>query len=408
MGVDPISIPRFATDVVSQRLGESAAVVLLGPRQVGKTTLAREIADAWAPGMVYLDLERPSDARRLADADSYLRMLPPRLGVIDEAQRMPELFPILRSVVDDNRRSGFGNGQFLLLGSAWLDLIMGATESLAGRVSLVELTGVNVDEAAACGIDADTLWLRGGFPTALLASSDESSARWRTDLITSYLERDVTAFAPRIPAEALRRLWTMLAHNSGGLFNAASLGTSMGISGPTIVRYLDLLVDLGVVRRLEPWFANVGKRVTKSPKIYVRDTGLLHALLELDTLHDLLGHPSVGGSFESFAIECLINAAERYRPYFYRSARQDEVDLILVRGGQPCVAIEIKRSSAATVGAGFHRACDDLGIQTRYLVHSDDGGEPYDRNGITVIGLTSLVKSFRGGSIELPEEIERT
>ena len=370
-------------------------MVILGPRQVGKTTLARAIGEEWAPGAVYLDLERPADARRMEDADAYLRTLLPRLGVIDEAQRLPELFPILRGVIDDHRLLGSDAGQFLLLGSAWIDLVMRTSDSLAGRVSVVELTGVNVDEAAQVDIDARTLWVRGGFPRALLAADDTVSLRWRTDLIQSYLERDVAMFAPRVPSTALRRMWTMLAHNTGGLFNASQLGANLGLSNQTVSRYVDLLGQLGLTRRLEPWFTNAGKRVTKSPKIYVRDSGLLHALLELETLHDVLGHPSVGASFESFAVESLVNATPRLRPHFYRTARGDEIDLVLVRGGQPQIAVEIKLSTSPTISAGFFRACDDLDITRRYLVHPDSSLAPYQRSGVTVVGLLELVTTLR-------------
>jgi len=394
-----IRIPRFAASEVRERLTEVPAVVLLGPRQIGKSTLAIRLAARWPSGGEYLDVEAPPDARRLADPYFYLRALPPRLGVIDEAQRMPELFPVLRAVIDENRRRGFEAGQFLVLGSAWLDLVMASTESLAGRVSLVELTGINVDEAASVGISEQALWVRGGFPSALLAPSDRVSFHWRTDLIRSYLERDVPLFGRRVPAETLRRLWVMLAHNSGGLLNASKLAQNLSISGPTVSSYLDLLVDLRLTRRLEPWFANVGKRVIKSPKMYVRDSGLLHALLELRTLGDVLGHPSVGASYESFVVECLITAASAYQAYFYRTARgaEDEVDLVLVRGGQPQVAIEVKLSSAPTVGAGFYRCCDDLGVKCRYLVHPDDGAVPYVQHGVTVIGLSQMVARLRGG-----------
>lgn len=394
----PTSIPRLAADTVAQRLGHSPAVALLGPRQIGKTTLARDLADTWPAGASYLDLERPADVRRLADADTYLRSMPPKLAVIDEAQRMPELFPVLRSVIDHNARAGRSSGQALLLGSAWLDLVMGASESLAGRLSLVELSGVNVDEAASAGISADTLWLRGGFPRALLAETDELSLDWRSDLVTSYLERDIASFAPRIPAETLRRLWTMLAHNSGGLFNASRLAANLGVSAPTVARYVDLLIDAKVVRRLEPWFANVGKRVVKSPKLYVRDSGLLHALLELAERDDLLGHPSVGASYESFVVECICTAAARYRPYFYRTAVGDEIDLVLVSGGRPAAAVEVKLSSAPQVGAGFRRACADLGITQRFLVHPD-GGESYSQEGVRVVGVLDFVQSLRAGTL---------
>lgn len=389
-------IPRSAERTVRERLGVAAAVALLGPRQVGKTTLARDLADRWPAGSVYLDLERPADLRRLEDADSFLRAQAPRLVVIDEVHRVPDLFAVLRGVIDDNRRSGFRTGQFLLLGSASLDLIQLSSESLAGRISHCELAGVNVDEAAATGISEDDLWVRGGFPESLMASDDATAMQWRVDLLRSYLERDVPMFAPRIPAETLRRLWTMLAHATGGLFNASRLAENLAVSGPTVTRYVDLLVDLGLVRRLDPWHINIGKRVTKSPKVHVRDSGLTHTLLDIPDLHALLGHPVVGASYESFSVESLIGAATHAQPFHYRTARGDEIDLVLVQGGEPRTAIEVKRSSSPSVSAGFHRACHDLGVSERYLVHPSTGSAPYvTSGGVTVIGLGELVERLR-------------
>lgn len=389
-----IEIPRRAEGVLRHRLASASAVVLTGPRQVGKTTLARDLADGWSAGATYLDLERPADARRLTDADAYLRAQPPRLTVIDEFQRSPGLAETLRGVIDENRREGFRSGQFLLLGSAGLAVSRASSESLAGRVSYVELGGVVVDEAATVGIGQDLLWLRGGYPDAILAESDDSSLRWRQDLVRSYLERDVPMFAPRVPAETLRRLWTMLAHNSGRLLNASQLAGSLGISSPTAARYVDLLVDLGLVRRLEPWHVNVGKRVTKAPKIHVRDSGLLHALLEIRTWDELLGHPAAGPSFESFVVENILSAVgDAYRPFHYRTARGDEVDLVLVRGGAPYAAIEVKRSTAPHVSAGFHRAAADLGVRERWIVYPGEADYPID--GATVIGLHALVRRLR-------------
>lgn len=369
--------------------------MLLGPRQVGKTTLARDIADDWRAGAVYLDLERPADVRRLSDADAYLRAVAPRLAVLDEVQRTPALTEVLRGVIDDNRRAGFRDGQFLLLGSATLDVLRQSSESLAGRVSFVELTGINVDEAHAAGVDARTLWLRGGFPDALTAPDDAASLRWRHDLIRSYLERDVPMVAPRIPATTLGRLWTMLAHSTGSLLNASRLAQGLGTSSPTVSRYIDLLADLGLVRLLSPWHANVGKRVTKSPKVHVRDTGLLHALLDIDSTDTLLGHPVVGSSFESFVVECLVGAAgDRYQPFHYRTARGDEVDLVLVRGGRPELVVEVKLSTAPSVSAGFHHAAEDLDAPHRFVVYP--GEDEYAQNGATVIGLHRLVERLRG------------
>lgn len=396
-------IPRLAERAVRDRLKTAAAVALLGPRQVGKTALARDLVDGWPGGATYLDLERPADRRRLDDADAYLRSQAGRLVVLDEVHRVPFLFEVLRGVIDDNRRAGHRTGQFLLLGSGSLDLIQVSSESLAGRISCLDLGGVDVDEAAGLEISEDTLWVRGGFPDSLTAASDAESAQWRTDLIGSYLERDVLLFAPRVPAETLRRLWTMVAHSSGALLNASRLASGLGITGPTVDRYLDLLADLGLVRRLQPWHANTGKRITKSPKMFVRDSGLLHALLELTTLDDVLAHPAAGPSYESFAVECLIQAGgEGLRPFHYRTARGDEIDLLFVRGGQPVVAIEVKRSTAPAVGAGFYRATADLRVRHRLVVHPETG-EPYPTTGgATVIGLTTLVRRLRAGQLDAP------
>jgi predicted AAA+ superfamily ATPase len=389
-------IPRYAETVLHHRLEDSASVVLLGPRQVGKTTMARDLAESWPAGSSYLDLERPADARRLDDADSFLRAQAPRLTVLDEVHRLPGLFEVLRGVIDQNRRDGFRTGQFLLLGSASLDLIKSTSESLAGRVSHLDLAGITADEADGAGIGLDTLWLRGGFPDALTAPSEAASAQWRADLIRSYLERDVPMFAPRLPAQTLRRLWTMLAHNSGGLLNASRLAANLAISGPTVDRYIDLLTDLALVRRLAPWHTNTHKRLTKSPKVFVRDSGLLHTLLEITTMDGLLGHPSVGASFESLCVESLVNAAgPGLAASFYRTATGDEIDLLLTAGTTPVIGIEIKLSSAPTLSAGFYRACDDLQLTERYLVHPDTGGEPYSANGTTVIGLTQLAGQLR-------------
>lgn len=389
-------IRRILRGELEARLAATAAVTLLGPRQIGKTTLARDVAEGWPSGHVYLDLERPADLRRLEDPDAFLRAQRPRLVVLDEIHRTPGLFEVLRGVIDDNRRAGFRHGQFLLLGSASLDLIRFSSESLAGRVAHLHLAGVGVDEAAQDGSNLETVWVRGGYPDSLTAPTERASLLWRQDLITAYLERDVPVFAPRIPAETLRRLWTMLAHSSGGLLNASRLAAGLGVSGPTVDRYVDLLVDLGLVRRLQPWHTNTGKRLTKSPKVFVRDTGLLHALLEIEDLHQLLGHPSVGPSFESLAIENLTQAAGAgRRPFHYRTARGDEVDLVLTKAGHPCVAIEVKRSTAPSVSAGFHRGVADLDTPHRYVVHPGDGPAYHTGGGVIVIGLTALVGHLR-------------
>ncbi|ABE41978.1 ATP-binding protein [Polaromonas sp. JS666] len=385
--IEPILCTRLATVV--------PAVVLLGPRQVGKTTLARKIAADWPGGAVYLDMERPADRRRLDDADAYLRAQNGKLVVIDEIQRAPGLFEVLRGIIDDRRAAGERFGHFLLLGSAALELMRQSSETLAGRVAYLEIGPIDILEAGTASLDAQTLWLRGGFPESLLAQGDGPSLDWRRDFIRSYLERDVPMFAPRMPVQALGRLWTMLAHQQGGLLNQARLAAGLGVSAPTVTRYTDLMVDLQLVRRLAPWSGNVGKRLVKAPKVYVRDSGIVHALLDLETWNDVLGHPVAGPSYEGFVIENLIQCAgPRWRPYFYRTHDGAEIDLLLERGGQPEIAIEVKKSSAPTLDKGFGMACDDLKVLQRYVVYPGEETYPV-RHGTQAIGLAALARQMQ-------------
>ena len=392
-------IARNTEKAVRERLRSSVpAVVLLGPRQVGKTTLARKIAADWPGGAVYLDMERPADRRRLDDADAYLRAQHGKLVVIDEIQRLPGLFEILRGIIDDRRAAGERFGHFLLLGSAALELMRQSSESLAGRVAYMEISPVDILDAEPAGIDAQTLWVRGGFPESLLAANDATSLDWRRDFIRSYLERDVPMFAPRMPTETLGRLWIMLAHQQGALLNQARLAASLGIGASTLARYVDLLVDLQLVRRLPPWAANVGKRLTKTPKVYVRDSGLVHALLELSTWDNVLGHPVAGLSYEGFVIENLIQAAgNARRAYFYRTHDGAEIDLVFERGGMPEIAIEVKRSSAPTVERGFTLATADIAVQSRYVVYPGSESFPL-RDGVQAMGLAALASKLRASA----------
>ena len=386
-------LKRNIEQSVRIRLGDMPAVVLLGPRQVGKTTLARKLAADWPGGALYLDMERPADRRKLDDADTYLRAQRGKLVVIDEIHRVPHLFEVLRGIIDDWRAAGLRSGHFLLLGSAALDLMQQASESLAGRVAYMDVTPITVQELPD-SLNADALWMRGGFPDSLLAASDIASIDWRRDFIRSYLERDVPMFAPRLPAPAVGRLWTMLAHSQGELLSQSRLAQALGVSVPTVSRYLDLLVNLQLVRSLQPWSNNAGKRLVKTPKTYVRDSGLVHALLGLETLDDVLGHPVAGHSYEGMVIESLINVASpRYTPYFYRTQDGAEIDLVLARGNTPEIAIEVKRSSAPSVQKGFALACDDLGITRRYVVYP--GQEQFGlRHGAQAIGVKDLLQQL--------------
>jgi predicted AAA+ superfamily ATPase len=391
-------ISRNALLTLRERLNESPAVVLLGPRQVGKTTLALELAQSWPSGSTYLDLERPADRLRLDDADSFLRAQGHKLVILDEIHRLPGLFEILRGIIDERRRAGHRYGQFLLLGSASLDLMQQSSETLAGRVAYLDIGPIHALEWASSRSNAppanplDTLWLRGGFPDSLLAPSDAASLRWREDFVRSYLQRDVPMFAPRLPAETVGRLWTMLAHQQGSLLQQTRLASSLGVSSPAVARYLDLLVDLQLLRRLRPWSGNVGKRLVKAPKVYVRDSGLVHALLGLGSLHALAGHPVCGPSFEGFCIDNLLAAAHPgCTPYSYRTQAGAEIDLLLERAGTPWMAIEIKRSSAPTLGKGFDIACDDLAITHRFVVYPGVERFPM-RHGAQALGLVELMQ----------------
>ena len=300
---------RHALQTVEQALARQAAVALIGPRQVGKTTLALTVAEQ--TGALYLDLELPQERAKLADPALFLSAYEDRLLILDEIHRVPELFQTLRGLIDQGRRRGRRTGRFLVLGSASMDLLRQSGESLAGRIEYVDLAPLNCLEAAPDPAAVNRLWLRGGFPDSLLAASDADSLVWRQNFIRTYLERDVPQFGPRIPAATLGRLWTMLAHNQGTLLNAARLAAGLGVSSPTVATYIDLLVDLLLVRRLLPFCANTGKRLVKSPKVYVRDSGLVQALLGIPDHNALAGHPVVGASWEGL-IQSLKNLLISY------------------------------------------------------------------------------------------------
>ena len=358
---------------VQSALESQAAVVLLGPRQVGKTTLALDIASEQPS--VYFDLERDADRQILTEPDLYLDEQAGKLVILDEVQQMPGLFKSLRGQIDQRRRAGFRAGQFLLLGSASNVLLQQSAESLAGRVRYIEMPPLQLTEVGADQLNA--LWLRGGFPDSFMASSDQASMDWRLDFLRTYLERDIPALGPRIPAATLRRFWTMLAHVQGGLLNAAALAEGLGVSGQTIGRYLDLLVDLMLVRRLQPWHENVGKRLVKSPKVYVRDSGVVHALLSIGTIEGLLGHPVVGGSWEGFCIEALLAAAPTgTEPFFYRTSAGAELDLVLRLPGGDIWAVEIKRTTAPKVSRGFYVGAEDIKASRKLLIYAGEHDVP--------------------------------
>jgi predicted AAA+ superfamily ATPase len=376
---------EIATEIVDL-LRESPAVVLTGPRQVGKTTLALAIAED-RPA-IYLDLESEADRARLAEPELYFADHVDELLILDEIQRLPGLFEVLRGVIDQGRREGKGKGRFLLLGSASLDLLAQSGETLAGRVSFVELAPFDLAEVGTERLDR--LWIRGGFPESFLASSEKASLRWRQDFIRTYLERDIPQLGPRIPAETLRRLWTMLAHSQAGLLNAANLARGLGVSGATVGRYLDLMVDLLLVRRLPPRLANVGKRLVRSPKVYLRDSGLLHSLLGITDKESLLGHPVVGASWEGMVIENLIGSVRgKAEPSFYRTSGGAEIDLVLSWPDGREWAIEVKRTLAPRLERGLRSALADIEPERGFVVYPGD--ERYALgDGVEAIGLAEL------------------
>ncbi|MGQ3072401.1 MAG: ATP-binding protein [Ferrovibrionaceae bacterium] len=388
-------IPRRASQQVEQALGRQAAVALIGPRQAGKTTLALQIGDRH--GAVYLDLESRADRAKLADPALFLGRHEDRLVILDEIHRAPDLFQDLRGLIDQGRRKGRRTGRFLLLGSASMDLLHQSGESLAGRIEYVEMGPLDVLEVGRTRSEVERLWLRGGFPDSLLAASDADSLAFRQNFVRTYLERDVPQFGRRVPAETLGRLWTMLAHGQGTLLNASRLAMGLSVTSPTVSSYVDLLVDLLLVRRLPAFHANIGKRLVKSPKTYVRDSGLVHALLGIEDHDRLAGHPVVGPSWEGFVIENLLSVVPpRTMAGFYRTAAGAEIDLVLeLPGGHGLWAVEIKRSLAPALGKGFHIARADIAPARSFVVHA--GTEDYPLgDGIEAIGLAGLVALLDG------------
>jgi predicted AAA+ superfamily ATPase len=383
-------IPRRALEPIKRALARQAAVALIGPRQVGKTTLAFAIGET-TPSL-YLDLEAREDRAKLSSPKLFLDAYADRLVILDEIHRVPELFQTLRGLIDEGRRQGRRAGRFLILGSASIDLLRQSGETLAGRIAYINMGPFDVLEVVKGRADQDRLWVRGGFPDSYLADDDAESLARRKDFIRTYLERDVPQFGPRIPAETLDRLWTMLAHGQGSLLNASRLAASLSVSAPTVTRYIDLLVDLLLVRRLRPFHGNFGKRLVKSPKVFVKDSGLLHALLGIADYNELSGHPILGASWEGFVIENLLAAApDNTKASFYRTAAGAEIDLVLEIPNHGLWAVEIKRGLSTRPGRGFHIACDDLQPTHRFVVNGDQDRYPLEPGleAISVHGLAT-------------------
>jgi predicted AAA+ superfamily ATPase len=386
-------ISRIARPRLQKLLQQFPAVALLGPRQVGKTTLAHTLADELGQQALYLDLELPSDRAKLTDPELYLSQHAERLVILDEIHRLPGIFETLRSLIDQRRRKGNRNCHFLLLGSASIDLLHQSAETLAGRIAYEELTPFSVREVAEAGVgSANQLWVRGGFPDSFLADSDQDSFTWRSAFIQTYLERDVPAIGPRIPAETLRRYWQMLAHNQGQMLNAAQLASGLGVSGHTVARYLDIMVDLLLVRRLQPWATNAKKRLVRTPKVYVRDSGLLHVLLGIRDQEELLGHPIVGASWEGMLIENILNALPATaRPTFYRTSAGAEIDLVVEFSAKERWAIEVKRSLGNPAPSkGFYIGSEDIRATKQIVLYPGEERFRLDSN-TEVMPLASLL-----------------
>ena len=386
-------IPRIAARDVESALERQAAAALIGPRQVGKTTLALEIGRT--RGALYLDLEDRADRDKLADPALFLDRFDDRLVILDEIHRAPDLFQSLRSAIDRGRREGKGKGRFLVLGSASIDLLRQTGETLAGRIAYVDMAPLNALEVEDSRDARERLWLRGGFPDSYLARSDRESMALRRDFARTYLERDVAAFGPRVPAPALERLWTMLAHGQGTLSNASALAAALGANTRSVSRYIDLLAELLLVRRLPPLRANIGKRLVKSPKVYVRDSGLVHALLGIETPEQLAGHPVAGRSWEGHVVETLLSVLPPgAAAAFYRTSAGAEIDLVIDLAGGGRLAVEIKRSLSARPSRGFHAARADLSPARAFVVHAGEDRYPV-AEGVEAIGVRELAAELR-------------
>lgn len=382
-------IKRVLQDKIVGSLRNFPVVGIVGPRQTGKTTLAKQIAGSHSGKVVYLDLELPSDMNRLTDAELYLSSRQDCLVIVDEIQRMPELFPLMRALVDKKRR----NGRFLILGSASPDVLKNASESLAGRVVYHELTQFSLSETGADHLNR--LWIRGGYPLSYLAKSDSLSLGWREAFIKTYLEMDIPQLGIRVPAGQLRRFWMMVAHLHGQLWNASSVGRGLGVSPVAVRHYLDILDSTFIVRQLLPYFHNTRKRLVKAQKVYIRDTGLLHLLLNIKSDDELHGHPAIGSSWEGFVVEQILDLMPAgWQPFFYRTAAGAEIDLLLTGPGDRKIGVEIKYSLSPCPAKGFWTAMEELGCSRGFVVYP--GEEEFPLSGKTkVLPVTAISDIFR-------------
>ena len=382
-------IRRIEENII-KGLKQFPAVGLVGPRQSGKTTLAKMISEKYDRPVTYLDLENPQDFEKLNDAQLYLEHFRDHLVILDEAQRKPQLFPLLRSLIDEARRPG----RFMILGSASPSLKRQASESLAGRIAYYELSPFTLDEVGNTEQNLNKLWLRGGYPQSYLAASDELAAAWMQNFIQTHLERDMPALGVRVPSTTLFRFWTMAAHYNGQLWNASKLADSLGADSKTARRYLDVLEETFMIRQLQPFFANTKKRLIKSPKIYVRDTGLLHTLLKIYSYDDLIANPILGASWEGFCIEQLLACKPSYfDAYFYRTQAAAETDLVLTKGLQVKIAVEIKFSLTPKLTKSSLNAIAELSPEKTWIVYPGKESYPIKKN-VWTLPATQLSRIF--------------
>lgn len=385
-----IMLSRIIRDFVEQEIELNPAVVILGARQVGKTTLAKNIAEQ-IPS-VYLDLESPSALARLVDSENYFYENSDKLIILDEIQRLPEIFTVLRGVIDSNCQKGKEGTQFLLLGSASMDLLRQTSESLAGRISYVDMSGINILEASPD--KTIQLWLRGSFPKNFLARSDKVAMRQIENLIRTYLERDLPQMGFNVPAIRLRQLWTMLAHLQGETLNFTNLASNLEVDRKTINYYIDILTDLFLVRRVEPWYANVKKRLVKSPRYYVRDSGILHRLLGIGDYDSLLSNPILSKSWEGFVVENLHSVMPPLaQTNFFRTASGTEIDFVINMPNSEIWAIEIKFGRAPKIGKSFNQACEYVGATRKFIVYGGDDEFPVGNN-VRMISLPNIMKKL--------------
>ncbi|MGM0422801.1 MAG: ATP-binding protein [Pseudomonadota bacterium] len=386
-------LERWITNKLRKSLSQNPAVALLGARQIGKTTLAKTVSKDTKS--LYLDLESPEDLLKLNDPVSFFSDHSDKLIILDEIQRAPDLFTVLRGIIDKNRENGRRNGQFLLLGSASMELLRQSSESLAGRISYLEMTGLNILEIQNTNDNRKKLWLRGGFPESYLAADNDAAMDWLEDLIRTYLERDIPQMGFRVPAARLRRLWTMLAHLQGETVNYSKLAANLEVDNKTITHYIDILTDLLLVRRLEPWHANIKKRLVKSPRYYIRDSGLQHRLLGIEDYSALLSNPVLGKSWEGFVTENIHSVLpRRAETYFYRTSAGAEIDLVLKLPASQIWAIEIKHGVAPKISKHYSQTCNDVGATHKYIVYGGEDEFKYSKD-VTVTSLSLLMQKLQ-------------